>query len=697
MNTSIARPTQVVLSSAKNFSFRQEIKETTNDFTFERILDRNRDNIFVFKNGVRLLYGEDFEYLGFDYLPVPSPVYTLVRGIRTTEELVSGDVLEVVSGYWGGQYFDTDAYDEIETEHLENCVTGFWGQLNTDIDARVDDNIDTQHNEFTEQLDTTISEYTEEVESQAKIVTTENSKKSGLPVSPINFRRIEKDGSTVRLSWKDPDDSIVDGFVLASWDRTVVVKKEGDYPQDLDDGITVCTNNERNKYWKTWYEDEQENPENWYYRGFTIGSNDVVCYDKRNCFDLILYGYRIDEQNPDPKTRVEYLGSCDNYFYRNCYMDFDQDKFYWGDWEDTFIIPKPCALNINGTVDYYISKTNFNFRVGGKEPTNIADPEYDGNFMVEFPAIFHKIWREDNYIYVMISNKKLDSTFECWSCKRADGTYCDKFYMPMFEGTMISEVLRSLGTDAIPSNNNTVREQMMSARLNEDGWDSTYVCDEVLMMLLFPLLFKSTDCHTALGFGAAGGKADTAELLVLNNALLDKGLMYGTKAASANGMIYLGMHNWWGHRWRCAWGIWPAPNGDLKFKMTKSTVDGSTKNDFNYTGDGYLDFGYHTTIRQAESVDGAFIGGMDIIGPDGKYGFIPGTHSSTTTATTYYCASAIMNIYIDTAQSYQAFFGGSQKQKNGTSIFCMHTIAPCSGTVNKRYGASITYRDSNKS
>lgn len=451
----------------------------------------------------------------------------------------------------------------------------------------------------------------------------ERVRSEGIPMSIIENKKIEISGNTVKLYWRDPRDTIIDGFVLSSWKSTTIVKKQGSEPEDIDDGDIVAIVTTRNQYANTPLEDTQANAEQWHYRAFPLSVNGVYSLDKRNIFGTVLYGYRINNVDGVPSSKVEYLPYCDNYFYDPCVMDFLGDKFNWGDWEKAFFIPKPCLLSTAGTVTYYLSKDNFNYREDGVTASDVSNSGVNGNFMCEFPSIFVKVWEEKNYINVLVSNKKLDDDFECWATKKSDGTYADNFYLPMFEGTSINNVMRSIATNGKPTGSLNAETEATHATANGTGWNTTTWADEMLMMLLFPLLFKSTDSQTVLGYG---GSSSSSALTVNNNAALDKGLMYGTSAGSAYGMTYLGLHNWWGHRWRRPNGLMN-DNGNYKFKLTHSTVDGSTVTGYNRSGNGYISSG----VRPPEA-SGSYI---NYYQPIGKFGIVPKLTSGS--STTHYC------------------------------------------------------------
>ena len=61
----------------------------------------------------------------------------------------------------------------------------------------------------------------------------------GLPPSICRNMTIKVDGTSVKLKWQDPDDTILDRQVLCTWAGTKIVKKLGSYPDNEDDGTLV--------------------------------------------------------------------------------------------------------------------------------------------------------------------------------------------------------------------------------------------------------------------------------------------------------------------------------------------------------------------------------------------------------------------------------------------------------------------------
>ena len=452
----------------------------------------------------------------------------------------------------------------------------------------------------------------------------ERVRSEGIPMSIIEQKRIsiDADGRTVRLWWKDPRDTIIDGYVIASWDATVIVKKQGAYPEDIDDGVIVATVTDRDSHLDDALTDTQENAAAWKYRAFPRSVNGVYCLDKRNCFGVWVYGYYIDEAAPVTSTRVHKIEGCDNYFYERAYMDFENNRFEWGDWRNAPFLPRPCMLKRNGEVAYYLDPNDYGKKADGTA-SDVANSAFDGNAMMEWNTVFMKKYRDRNRIYVFFSNVKQDSGFECFSTLKSDGTYAEHFYTPIYEGNLVDNVMRSLSLNAVAQSGTTADQEAAYAEANGAGWTTTVWADEDLITALFVLMFENTDSQAALGNGNINGGTSAAAFLPTGSGN-QKGMFWGSTANNQCVKVF-GMENWWGNRWR-------RPNGVLLIegiyhvKMTRSTADGSTATGYNRTGAGYI----NTGLTTEGDYNAAYISRVHA----GKYGFLAAKAAGS--STTFY-------------------------------------------------------------
>ena len=75
------------------------------------------------------------------------------------------------------------------------------------------------------------------------------------------------------MTWIDPDDVTLNGSVLARWDRTVLVRKEGSYPENPEDGETVAETSRaaatKNQYRTNGFLDKSEEGKTYFYKLFS--------------------------------------------------------------------------------------------------------------------------------------------------------------------------------------------------------------------------------------------------------------------------------------------------------------------------------------------------------------------------------------------------------------------------------------------
>ena len=492
----------------------------------------------------------------------------------------------------------------------------------------------------------------------------------GIPPAPVLNRRIEKSGSVVKLYWREPNDITVDGSKIAGWTKTVVVKKQGAYPETPADGTIVLTNTVRDKYAKTPYIDTQTNASDWYYRAFPYNEG-TYSKEASNKFGWYSYAFYIDEDDPVESTCVHPVAGYENYHLTPAHMDFVDDKFFWGGWENAQILPRPCMLKTDGTVDYYLNQDDYTKKENGAA-SDVTNTSYNGNAMMEFPCIYSKVEHIGSKLYIYIASHKLDSEYECYSCLRNDGTYNEHFYLPIYEGYVLSNKIRSLSSNTKPTGGTTAENEATYAAANGAGWYTTTWADEILMQMLGVLLFGRLNIQIALGYNCGSSSGGLTHNCGSGNA---KGMFYGKESTGPTATKYFGMENWYGHRWRRCNGLMLV-DYKYKVKLTRHSKDGSTTNEYNRTGSGYIDTGL--TCPSANSSYIKTVHGS-------KYGaFLPKVVTGASNKT-YYCDGVW-----SAGGTTQVLCGGSVYNGELAGLFaCLLNLAPSSG--NWDCGASLSY------
>ena len=102
------------------------------------------------------------------------------------------------------------------------------------------------------------------------------------------------------------------------------------------------------------------------------------------------YTVRIDLNNSNPKTSCTYMDDA-----------VGMNPGYDG-WKDKPIIKsiKPCVLSADGTVKYYLQKDDYTKKEDGT--ASVLDGS-DGDIMVEIPKTGYRLWNDENYQYVSVT------------------------------------------------------------------------------------------------------------------------------------------------------------------------------------------------------------------------------------------------------------------------------------------------------
>ena len=365
----------------------------------------------------------------------------------------------------------------------------------------------------------------------------------------------------------------------------------------------------------------------------------------RNVYPV--YGIRINKNDTNPDTRVEYL--YDAVGMTPAYMDFNGGSFNYGSWADIWFIKnnRPVALKFDGTVDYELDHTDFTKKLDGTA-SDVEDSTYAGNFMSEMPAVYVKRWEDENYNYMAFCEKPYDSNYLAQAHTNANGTVNSAIYLPMFKGWKDSNnKLRSLmGT--YPTGNTTGTNEVTYASNNGTGWQIWDKAKIDLLMDLIMLITKSTNCRAKIGNGDCQtyNASDTTNYGKMKSGYETDGT---TRSASAQfygsegtGVTNYGKHHMiafyiedlWGNRWDRCLGF-NLVNNVYKVKMTPPYVLDS-------------DSTYQSLSATPPSLTGGWLENVS----SGVYGDVPTEVGASST-------SGFANYFYKYASGYRlSLFGG---------------------------------------
>ena len=324
----------------------------------------------------------------------------------------------------------------------------------------------------------------------------------------------------------------------------------------------------------------------------------------------VTYGVKIDLANSNPETSVTYTD--DAVGFDKSYMDFANDTFVYGSWQDKFPFNqvRPCLFK-DGAVVKYLNPDNYAKDIDGND---VVITGADGDVMIEIPKVYYRLHKDENYQYIQISDTAQEG-FCCLAHTRK-GVEKDKVYIgayqSYYDGTSSRSVSGVSATGSVSLNS-----WRTYAQNNGEGYENFYWNLLVLLQCLYAIQFKNLDSQTALGYGWCNQSGYST-----GGGLNQKGLYYGTSASGQ--MKFMGIEDFYGSRRTWIDGIYTSG--------TNITIADATSPDmaFSGTGVGYIQAG-------SSGLSGASGYTKSIIGTN-EGGFTPTNVSGS--ASTYYCDSA---------------------------------------------------------
>ena len=352
-----------------------------------------------------------------------------------------------------------------------------------------------------------------------------------------------------------------------------------------------------------------------------------------------MYAFHINGSESDPKSMVTYPVGCKNENFTPAKMNFSTGSFEYGSWEDAFFMPKPCMLKYDGTVDYYLNPNDYTKKADGTD-SDVANTSYGGNAMMEWgqngKRIYYKVVPDSGSTKsatIYIADRKLDNGFKGYSFINHQGKEVDHFYTPIYNGSNVSNKLRSLSGRTVIQNC-TADNEITYAKANNTTsdvlWYTEELCDVILINFLLILMGKSVNTQEVYGVGNMSGYVNNSGSnngMVATGSMNTKGMFWGKNASSTSdnsGVKVFGMENWWGNQWRRYAGHINA-NGTQKIKLTYGKQDGSSVEGYNTDGSGYISIG-----STPAGTSGGYISEMTF----NEYGMF--SKQSSGSETTYY-------------------------------------------------------------
>lgn len=334
-----------------------------------------------------------------------------------------------------------------------------------------------------------------------------------------------------------------------------------------------------------------------------------------------VYGVRIDLTDSNPSKSVVWTDDAQGFT-----QPSDLDTVF------PFNLIKPCMLR-NGIVRYYLNPNNYAQKEDGTPSLHTDFAE--GDVMVEFPKLYWSIKKDSNFMYVRISEQKVDADFVAMAHTIAD-IEKPKIYISAYAGSLdTTPKLRSTSGKSADVMQ-TLASYRTKIATNGAGYQQFGYYQMMLIQILFVIKYKSLNSDTALGkpstFKAVAGSTDTAG-------------MYSGNAGGTISIKFAGL--------------------EQIFSDYGTKVDGFISGNTSNNGAIYNDSGTNYENKKPSDVVLATAGGYisDVVGSN-KLGFFP--ISILGSATSFFCD------YISQNGGSSLFYNNSTD--NG--VFALRTITP---------------------
>lgn len=402
---------------------------------------------------------------------------------------------------------------------------------------------------------------------------------SGAQVGNVKDLTMQRGSGSLTLCWKDPDDMVFNGQKIAEWAGTKVVKKEGGAPQSIEDGSLIADSIVKNQYETDGLQDSDVVDGTVYnYALFPYTNENVYTLSDVNrisgevCKGTV-YGFVIDQSKSDPSEMITYIETNANY--TPAKMDFTAGKFDYGDWKDAFFMKfRPCFLNYDGTVEFYLDPDDYTKKEDGTTYTPSLND--NGNVMIEFPKVYWKIKPiNEDVAEVYISDAKQDDEYVCWSHMDIGGNEIPYCYFSAYEAYSFGGKARSI-SGYKPSSSvvyNTLYNGVKANNPSEINiWNIMSFSDYTLLMLLSLLIGKNTDTQSIFGYGRCSSYSSASSNgTSITGVVNKKGVFHGETYSTS--LKIWGIENLYGNFMKALSGIRYTHNEGIRVKMHDDGLD----------------------------------------------------------------------------------------------------------------------------
>lgn len=353
-----------------------------------------------------------------------------------------------------------------------------------------------------------------------------------------------------------------------------------------------------------------------------------------------VYGVKVTKSVSDPEDRVTY--------YMSAAGVTPASGHNLNGWAGNELLGQIAPVRISNGVKAYLNKRNLSQLTSGSS-SSISTLGNDA--FTEFKQIYFRVYSDGEADYFEFSLEQVSSDFNL-NAWMQNGVAQSAFYIGCFAGIVSSSKLYSQSGSS-PTVSTSITNFIAYAKARGAGYDIIRWYQMMFIQALFILLYKSTDCQTALGQGYVGGSAKQSQ----NVTTFDNDYGMAGSTSTTEQMAFLWITNLWGNVYQFVGGA--KTGSDCSLKTILGDYSSVTDSDF--------------TDRDTEPKSSRSGYVKDICGGE-HGGFFP--KSSGGSSTTFWCDDSVVSAsrfpyfggrwsYGSNAGFYWYFYGSATSTNTG--------------------------------
>ena len=269
-------------------------------------------------------------------------------------------------------------------------------------------------------------------------------------------------------------------------------------------------------------------------------------------------------------------------------------------WKNELIIDsiKPCILTDGGeVVGYFLDKEDMS---KGYSSTFATEPELRTDYMIEFPLMGYKLWNDENYQYVSVTDdpNAEDKGYCYYAHSLNTEKDCDKIYIGAFLGYVDGLILYSDKDKTPTASTSLIDFRNYAASYSGEGYSLISFYPWTLLQCLYVIIYKNLNSQAALGQGYTDAFAAD-----VTGTTLSQPFCYGDPNDGTKHVKFLGIEDFYGNLGHWIDGIYSDSSRNIRTDYRNSVFTSNDGNNFQFSTSSGLSSNTYGNISKIQGTN----------------------------------------------------------------------------------------------